>query len=111
MEHSLLVGKEGSLTSLDNGVLLFTSESLDGVAWSDDGGAKWEHVNFDTPRDDEYQAVFPVRAPLIHPDGTISFVRSVGTMEGAAPAGYESPKSRAWRVSSTDGGRTWGGPH
>jgi len=109
MQHTSLVGKEGSLTSLDNGVLLFTSESLDGVAWSDDGGAKWEHVNFDTPRDDEYQAVFPVRAPLIHPDGTISFVRSVGTVEGAAPAGYESPKSRGWLVSSADGGRTWGG--
>ena len=107
MEHTPLVGKEGSLTCLENGVLLFTSESLDGVAYSEDAGASWEHVDFKTPREDEYQAVFPVRAPIAHPDGTISFVRSVGTMEGAAPEGYDSPRSRAWLVRSTDGGRTW----
>ena len=107
MQHTPLVGKEGSLTCLDDGVLLFTSESLDGVAWSDDGGATWEHVNFNTPRYDEYQAVFAVRAPIVHADGAISFVRSVGTMEGRAPEGYESPRSRAWLVRSTDSGRTW----
>ena len=86
MEHTPLVGKEGSLTCLENGVLLFTSESLDGVAYSDDGGTSWEHIDFKTPRADPHQAVFPVRAPIVHPDGTISFVRSVGTMEGRAPA-------------------------
>jgi hypothetical protein len=107
IEHSPLVGKEGSLTCLDNGVLLFTSESLDGVAWSDDRGVTWEHVNFDTPRSDPYQAVFPVRAPILHPDGDISFVRSVGTMEGTAPDGHESPASQAWLVTSTDGGHSW----
>ena len=107
MEHTPLVGKEGSLTCLESGVLLFTSESLDGVAWSDDGGATWEHVNFDTPRDDEYQAVFPVRAPIVHPDGSVSFVRSVGTMEGRAPEGYRSPPARGWLVHSADDGRTW----
>ena len=108
MEHTPLFGKEGSLTCLDSGVLLFTSESLDGVAWSDDGGATWEHVDFKTPREDPYQAVFPVRAPIVHPDGTISFVRCVGTMEGAAPEGHRSPRSQAWLVHSTDDGRTWG---
>ena len=107
MEHTPLVGKEGSLTCLENGVLLFTSESLDGVAYSDDGGTSWEHIDFKTPRADPHQAVFPVRAPIVHPDGTISFVRSVGTMEGRAPAGYDSPKSQAWLVHSTDGGRSW----
>jgi len=108
MEHTPLVGKEGSLTCLDNGVLLFTSESLDGVCFSDDGGKTWEAVNFNTERDDEYQVIGPIRAPIIHPDGTISFMRCIGTWEGVqTPQDYESPKCRAWLIHSTDGGRTW----
>jgi photosystem II stability/assembly factor-like uncharacterized protein len=107
MEHSPLVGKEGSLTCLDNGVLLFTSESLDGICFSDDGGKTWQAVNFNTPIEDEYQYVSAARAPIVHPDGTISFMRCVGTYEGFAPEGHKSPKCRAWLIHSTDGGRTW----
>jgi len=112
LKHTPLAGKEGSLTCLDNGVLLFTSESLDGVCVSENGGATWRAVGFHTERDDEYQRISAVRAPIIHPDGTISFVRCVGTSEAAqkkTPRGYQSPNCRAWLIHSTDGGRTWNG--
>ena len=107
MEHTPLMGKEGSLTCLGDGVVLFTSECLDGIGYSDDSGKTWELIDFKTPREDEYQVVGPVRAPIVRPDGTISFMRCVGTMEGMAPAGHASPKCRAWLIHSTDGGRTW----
>ena len=108
MEHTPLMGKEGSLTCLEDGVLLFTTESLDGIGYSDDGGKTWEIIDFNTLREDEYQGIGTVRAPIIHPDGTISFMRCVGTGEGhVLPQGYESPKCKAWLIHSTDGGRTW----
>ena len=110
MEHTPLAGKEGSLTCLDNGVLLFTSESLDGVCVSEDSGKTWQAVDFNTQIDDQYQHINAVRAPIVHLDGTISFVRCVGTHEGTQtilPKEYESPKSRTWLVHSTDGGKTW----
>ena len=109
MVHSPLCGKEGSLTCLGDGALLFTSESLDGVGYSEDGGKTWTLTDLMTPRDDTYQLVGPVRAPIVHPDGTISLMRCVGTPEGRAPAGYRSPPCRAWLVHSTDGGKTWDG--
>jgi hypothetical protein len=109
MEHSPLVGKEGSLHYLDSGVLLFTSESLGGVCTSEDQGRTWRAVPFEDDRRDEYEFSMPMRAPIIHPDGTLSFIQCVGTQEGAAPQGHHSPNSRAWLVHSTDGGRTWGG--
>ncbi len=110
MERTPLAGKEGSLTCLDDGVLLFTSESLDGVCFSDDGGKTWEAVDFNTHLDDQYQGVSAVRAPIVHPDGTISFVRCVGTNESVqtiTPQGYQLPNCRAWLIHSTDGGRHW----
>jgi len=107
MEHTPLVGKEGSLTCLKDGALLFTSESLDGVAYSDDGGRTWEHTSFNTPMEDEYQFVGPIRAPIIHPNKTISLMRCVGTGEEGVPEGHISHKCKAWLVHSTDGGRTW----
>lgn len=107
IEHTPLVGKEGSLTCLDNSVLLFTSETLDGVCYSEDSGTTWQAVDLRTPREDKYQYVATVRSPIIHPDGTISILRCVGTEEGAAPKGYKSPKCKAWLVHSTDNGRTW----
>ena len=110
MEHTPLAGKEGSLTCLDNGVLLFTSESLDGVCFSEDGGKIWQTVDFNTPRDDQYQSVSTVRSPIVHPDGTISFMSCIGikgSTQTIMPQGYNSPKCRAWLIHSTDGGRTW----
>jgi hypothetical protein len=110
IEHTPLVGKEGSLTCLDNGILLFTSESLDGVCVSEDNGTTWQAVDFKTERDDKYQLISAVRAPIIHPDGVISFIRCVGihgSTRTIMPQGYDSPLCRAWLVHSTDGGRTW----
>lgn len=106
-EHDLLVGKEGSLHCLDSGLLLFTSESLDGVCLSEDGGRQWRAISFDAQRRDEHEIVATIRSPIFHADGTISFMRCVGTPEGAAPPGYRSAPCRAWLVHSTDGGRTW----
>ena len=110
IQHTPLIGKEGSLTCLDDGALLFTSESLDGVSVSDDSGKTWKTVGFHTQRDDEYQRISAVRAPIIHPDGVISFVRCVGTSAATqtiTPKGYQSPTCKAWLIHSTDGGRTW----
>lgn len=110
MEHTPLAGKEGSLTCLDNGVLLFTSEKLDGVCVSDDSGKTWQAVDFNTQLDDKYQWISAFRAPIVHPDGTISFMRCIGThgiTRTIMPQGYNSPNSRAWLVHSTDGGKTW----
>ncbi len=110
VQHTPLFGKEGSLTCLENGRLLFTSESLDGVCVSDDFGATWRAVGFHTEKEDPRQRINAVRAPIVHPDGTISFMRSVGTQESAQkkePSGYAWPKSRAWLVHSGDGGSTW----
>ena len=107
MEHAPLCGKEGSLHYMDSGVLLFTSESLDGVGISEDEGTTWRFVDFQSDRRDQYEWSATIRAPIVHPDGTISFMRCVGTMEGMAPQGYASPNCRAWMGHSTDGGRTW----
>jgi hypothetical protein len=108
MEHTPLMGKEGSLTCLADEGMLFTTECLDGIGYSDDGGKTWELIDFKTPREDRCQVVGTVRAPIIHPDGTISFMRCAGTMEGMAPAdGQDPPKCRAWLIHSTDGGRSW----
>ena len=108
IEHTPLCGKEGSLTCLDDGALLFTSESLDGIGYSDNGGTSWELINFNTTREDEYQLIGPVRAPIFPGDGSIAFIRCIGTIEGQVlPPGYDSPKSKAWLMQSSDGGRTW----
>ena len=107
MEHAPLMGKEGSLTCLENGALLFTTECLDGVGYSDDGGKTWDLIDFKTPCEDQYQCVGAMRAPIRHADGSISLMRCIGTMEGQAPQGHRSPKCRAWLAHSTDGGRTW----
>lgn len=107
LDHSPIMGKEGSLTCLDDGALLFTTECLDGIGYSNDAGKTWELIDFATPREDPHQMVGSVRAPIIHPDGTISFMRCVGTQEDTAPENYQSPKSKAWLIHSTDSGRTW----
>ena len=107
IEHTELGGKEGSLTCLDNGVILFTSESLDGVCVCEDGGKTWQAVDFKTHKDEPYQVIGSMRAPIVHPDGTISFMRCVGTAEGVDTKGSKAPKNRAWLVHSTDGGKTW----
>ena len=107
MEHTPLFGKDGSLTCLDDGALLFTTESMDGVGYSDDGGATWELIGFGIGRETEYEWVCPVRSPILHPDGTISFMRCVGTIEGASPEGHVAPRCRGWLVHSTDNGKTW----
>lgn len=107
MEHSVLCGKEGSLHCLKGGALLFTSESLDGVGYSDNGGKNWTFTDFKSQRQDQYEWSACIRAPIFHPDGTISFMRCVGTTEGRTPAGYASARCRAWMVHSHDNGKTW----
>ena len=54
-EHSPLAGKEGSLHYVDGGVMLFTSESLDGVCVSQDEGKTWRAVGFEHDRRDAYE--------------------------------------------------------
>ena len=93
MEHTPLMGKEGSLTCLKDGVLLFTTESLDGIGYSDDGGRTWEIIDFKTPREDKYSGIGTVRAPIIHPDGTISFMRCVGYIYALHPYHIEPPET------------------
>ena len=107
IDHTPLCGKEGSLHCLDDGGLLFTSESLDGVGHSADGGHTWTLIDMATPRDAEYQGVGASRAPIQHPDGTLSYMRCVGSAEGGMPAGVTPPRCRAWLYHSADGGRTW----
>lgn len=105
--HSPLIGKEASLTSLEDGVLLFTNESTDGVGYSDDGGKTWKIIPFHTPRVHERETVGTVRSPIFHPDGTISFLRCVGVGATTWPEPDDFPRCTAWLVHSTDGGRTW----
>jgi len=112
MEHSPLVGKEGSLHYLDSGVLLFTSESLDGVCISEDEGRTWRAIQFESDRRNEYEMSAPMRAPIAHSDGTLSFMRCMATPEHHI---YENriqnrpplDNCRVWMVHSTNGGRTW----
>lgn len=77
--------------------------------WEHDayGGKSWEIIGFHTAREDEHQTVGSVRAPITHPDGTLSVISCIGTAQGGAPEGHQSPPCRAWLVHSTDGGRTW----
>jgi len=108
-EHSPLVGKEGSLHYLDSGVMLFTSESLDGVCVSEDEGRTWRAVPFESERMNEHEVCGAIRSPIFHQDGTISFMRCVGTPETSFADVTNPPHCRAWMIHSTDGGRTWGG--
>ena len=106
-EHSPLVGKEGSLHYLDSGVMLFTSESLDGVCISEDEGKTWRAVSFNAERRNEYEGSAAMRAPIVHADGTLSFMRCVGTPEHFLDKVDSAANCRCWMVHSTDGGRTW----
>lgn len=106
-DHTPLVGKEASLTALDDGALLFTTESTDGVWYSDDGGKTWELIPFNTPRFHERETVGTARSPIHHPDGTLSFMRCVGVGARTWPEAEDLPACRAWLIHSTDGGRTW----
>ena len=104
-EHSPLVGKEGSLHYLDSGVMLFSSESLDGVCVSEDEGRTWRAVPFHTELDRDYQICAAMRAPIVHADGSLSFMRCIGAPEDLMDRARSN--SRAWMLHSTDGGRTW----
>ena len=106
-DHSPLVGKEGSLHYLESGVMLFTSESLDGVCISEDEGRTWRAVSFASDRRNEFEVAAAIRAPIVHGDGTVSFMRCVGTPENYFDKVENPLPCRAWMVHSTDGGRTW----
>lgn len=106
-EHTPLVGKEGSLHCLPNGLLLFTSESLDGVCVSEDQGRTWVAHPFESPRQSKFEIVAPTRSPIVHGDGTLSFMRCVGTSEESWSQVKNPDHCRAWLIHSTDGGRTW----
>lgn len=107
MEHSPLWGKEGSLHYLNSGVMLFTSESIDGVGISEDLGYTWRFVSFADDKRNKYEVSAAMRAPIMHKDGTLSFMRCIGTPEGFATEGYKPSNCRAWLIHSSDGGRTW----
>jgi len=104
-EHSPLIGKEGSLHYLDSGVMLFTSESLDGVCISEDEGKTWKAISFGAELKSEFEGSAAMRAPIVHADGTLSFMRCIGVSEGVK---VDNPANcRVWMIHSTDGGRTW----
>lgn len=104
MEHTPLLGKENSLTCLEDGGLLFTGESVDAVSRSEDGGHTWTMTSMETPRE-EYQSVQIIRGPIRQPDGSISIVRCAGTHEGS---NIEDPANcGAWLRHSSDAGRSW----
>ena len=103
-EHSLLVGKEGSLHFLESGVMLFTSESLDGVCVSENEGRTWRAISFDADRRNVSEISATIRAPIVHGDGTLSFMRCVGTPETFFEEAENPPSCRAWMIHSTDGG-------
>ncbi len=104
-EHSPLAGKEGSLHSLPSGVLLFSSESLDGICISEDEGRNWRPVQLETEPRHPYELTSATRSPIIHADGTISILRCTGTAEHDLE--HATRNCRAWLFTSTDGGRTW----
>ena len=105
MEHTPLLGKENSLTCLDDGSLLFMGESVDAVCRSEDGGHTWTMIPMETPRE-SYQSVSIVRGPIFQSDGTISIMRCVGTHEGWS--NVDAPANcRAWLRHSSDCGRSW----
>ncbi|MFH0965034.1 MAG: sialidase family protein [Planctomycetota bacterium] len=106
-DHTPLYGKEGAIVCTKKGNLLLMTESMNGIAWSADQGKTWEVTHFDIERDAPYQGVGACRNVIEHADGTLSFMRCLGTSEGMAPEGKTPPKCRAWLYHSTDDGRTW----
>ena len=105
-DHTPLYGKEGAIVCTKEGKLLLMTESMNGIAWSGDEGQTWEVTHFDIEME-EYQGVPACRNVIDHADGTLSFMRCVGTGEGMGPNDGSAPASRAWLYHSTDGGRTW----
>jgi hypothetical protein len=107
VDHTPLLGKENALISVDDGTLLFTSESLCGVACSVDGGRTWDVRPFELPIEDNRQHASAVRNIIRQADGSISILQCIGTMEGSENDGPPPPCCRAWLIHSRDRGRTW----
>ena len=106
-DHTPLYGKEGAIVCTKEGNLLLMTESMSGIAWSGDEGQTWEVTHFDMEKDADYQVVGASRNVIEHADGTLSFMRCLGTWEGQGPGDGSAPRSRAWLYHSTDGGRSW----
>jgi len=109
IEHTPLFGKEGSLHYLDSGVMLFTSESLNGVCISEDEGLTWRAVELSCDQRQTHEFSACMRNPIFHDDGTISMMRCNGTHVGYVDVaeGFQFANCRACMIHSTDGGRTW----
>ena len=105
--HTPLYGKEGAIVCLGSGALLLATEGMGGIAYSADEGMAWEVTTFNHEMEAPYENVALTRNVIEHPDGTLSFMRCIGTPEWRGPEDRSGPRCRAWLYHSTDGGKTW----
>ena len=94
-----LAGKEQSMLCLpDNQTLLLTTQKNGTTLYrSPDGGVTWDTIDYGE------KSLSYKRDLIALSDGTIYMFNSLGNRQEKS-----GPNSVAWRMSSTDGGQTWG---